>query len=98
MSKLYIRTREVSGGRSEQKRDEAFGAICAEQKLDRDGFSKLLETYQFSGKRPLTDEIVAVMTEVPGILHRKPSAERIVAKMVDFIETYDEGMGELGVE
>jgi type I restriction enzyme R subunit len=87
-------TRETFRDFWEQKRDEAFDTICAEEKLDRNGFSKLLETYQFSGKRPLTDEIIAVMTEVPGILHRKPSAERIITKMIDFIETYEDGMGD----
>lgn len=86
-------TRETFRDFWEQKRDEAFDTICAEEKLDRNGFSKLLETYQFSGKRPLTDEIIDVMAEVPGILHRKPSAERIITKMIDFIETYEDGMG-----
>lgn len=87
-------TRETFRDFWEQKREVAFETICAEEKLDRDGFSKLLETYQFSGKRPLTDEIVAAMTEVPGILHRKPRAERVVSRMIDFIETYEEGMGD----
>jgi type I restriction enzyme R subunit len=91
-------TREAFRDFWEQKRDRAFETICAQEKLAHGGFSKLLETYQFSGKRPLTDQIVAVMTEVPGILHRKASAERIIAKMVDFIETYDEGMGDFDVE
>lgn len=77
----------------EEKREAAFQTICTEEKLDREGFAGLLEAYQFSGKRPLTDEVIAIMTEVPGILQRKPSAERVVTRMVDLLETFDEGMG-----
>jgi type I restriction enzyme R subunit len=78
-----------------EKREAAFQTICTEEKLDRQGFAGLLEAYQFSGKRPLTDEVIAIMTEAPGILQRKPSAERVVTRMVDLVETFDEGMGDI---
>lgn len=78
-----------------EKREAAFQTICTEEKLDREGFAGLLEAYQFSGKRPLTDEVIAIMIEVPGILQRKPSAERVVTRMVDLLETFDEGMGDI---
>lgn len=75
------------------KREAAFQTICAEEKLDRVGFAGLLEAYQFSGKRPLTDEVIAIMIEAPGILQRKPSAERVVTRMIHLLETFEEGMG-----
>lgn len=37
------------------------------------------------------------MTEVPSILQRKPSAERVVTRMVAFVETYEENMGDIGI-
>lgn len=77
------------------KRDAAFEAICAEEKLDATGFATLLEAHQFSGKRPLTDEVIAIVTEPPGILRRKPTAERIVSRMIGFVETFDEAMGDI---
>lgn len=78
-----------------EKRDAAFGSICTEEKLRPQGFATLLEAYQFSGKRPMTDEVIAIMIETPGILQRKPSAERIVSRMVTFIDTFEEGLGDL---
>lgn len=78
-----------------EKRKAAFQAICTEERLEPEGFAGLLEAYQFSGKRPLTDEVIAIMIEVPGILQRKPSAERVVTRMVDLIETFEEGMGDI---
>lgn len=79
-----------------EKREAAFQTICTEERLDREGFAGLLEAYQFSGKRPLTDEVIAIMIEMPGILQRKPSAERVVTRMIALIETFDEGMGDTG--
>ncbi len=81
-----------------EKRDAAFEQICVDEKLDRAGFMGLLESYQFSGKPPLTDQIVAIMQEPPGILQRKRSAERIMSKLRDFVETFDEGMGDIEAE
>ncbi|WP_299793139.1 type I restriction endonuclease subunit R [uncultured Marivita sp.] len=78
-----------------EKRDAAFDSICSEEKLRPEGFAILLEAYQFSGKRPMTDEVIAIMIETPGILQRKPSAERIVSRMVAFIDTFEEGLGDL---
>lgn len=77
------------------KRNEAFTSICDQEKLDQAGFTVLLEAYQFSGKRPLTDEIVSIMIEPPGILQRRKAAERIITRLVDFLETYEDGMGDI---
>ncbi|MCA0850245.1 type I restriction endonuclease subunit R [Salipiger thiooxidans] len=78
-----------------EKREAAFNSICSEEKLRPEGFAILLEAYQFSGKRPMTDEVIAIMIETPGILQRKPSAERVVSRMVTFIDTFEEGLGDL---
>ncbi|AJE45029.1 type I restriction endonuclease subunit R, EcoR124 family [Celeribacter indicus] len=78
-----------------EKREAAFQAIYIEERLDREGFAGLLEAYQFSSKRPLTDEVIAIMAEVPGILPREPSVERVAKRMVDFIESFEEGMGDI---
>lgn len=78
-----------------KKRTSAFSKICVEENLKPEGFASLLESYQFSGKAPLTDEIIAVMIETPGILQRKQAAERVVSRMLSFVETFDEGLGDL---
>lgn len=88
-------THEAFQGFWAEKRDKEFDEICAAENLDRAGFAHLLEVYQFSGKRPLTDEVVAIMNVSPGILQRKASAERIMSKLESFIETFDEGIGEM---
>lgn len=78
-----------------RKRSEAFDQICAEEDLDPERFADLIEAYQFSDKEPLTDELMTVVNTPPGILERKKVAKRIVSRMVDYIETFEENMGDL---
>lgn len=78
-----------------KKRAEAFEKICVEEDLDADAFSALISAYQFSDKEPLTDEVMAAIRTPPGIVKRKRTARRIVSKMIDHIETFDEQMGNL---
>ncbi|SPJ27176.1 type I restriction endonuclease subunit R [Falsiruegeria mediterranea] len=77
-----------------QKQTEAFETLCSEEDLDPDRFNGLLEAFQFSNKAPLTDEVLQAVRTQPGILTRKSVAERIIAKMVSFLERFQEGLGE----
>ncbi len=77
-----------------QKQAEAFETLCSEEDLDPDRFNGLLEAFQFSNKPPLTDEVLQAVRTQPGILTRKSVAERIIAKMVSFLERFQEGLGE----
>ncbi len=78
-----------------RKRSEAFDKICEDEDLDSERFADLIEAYQFSDKEPLTDELMTVVNTPPGILERKKVAKRIVLRMVDYIETFEENMGDL---
>jgi len=77
------------------KRTEAFDAICVEEGLAPEAFSELMAAYQFTGAEPLTDEVISAINEPPGILQRKKVASRIVERMVDYIETFDEHLGDI---
>ncbi|WVX47307.1 hypothetical protein ROLI_003740 [Roseobacter fucihabitans] len=79
----------------EQKRCADFEAICSEEGLDPERFSDLMESYQFSDKEPLTDEIMTVLLKAPSVVQRRKTGSRIISKMVDHIETFEENMGDL---
>jgi hypothetical protein len=51
--------------------------------------------YLFTERIPLPDEIVAMLEVKPKILERKTIVERATAKIVKFVETFINGMGEL---
>ncbi len=78
-----------------QKQSEAFDQLCAEEDLDPDIFNRLVGAFQFSNKEPLTDEVLRAVRTQPSIRKRKSVAERIVSKMLGFIEKFQEGMGDL---
>ncbi|MEQ3725800.1 MAG: type I restriction endonuclease subunit R [Tateyamaria sp.] len=78
-----------------RKRTRAFDAICDDEGLNPKLFSNLLENYQFSEKEPLTDEIMQVVIKAPSVVQRRKTARRIISKMVDHIETFEENMGDL---
>jgi len=77
------------------KRSKDFEAICTEEGLDPARFSGLMETYQFSDKEPLTDEIMTVLLRMPSVIQRRKTATRIITRMVEHIETFEENMGDL---
>lgn len=53
----------------------------------------MIEHYHFSGKRPLQGAVVDALVVKPKILERKTVVERIVAKLLNLVSTFDEGIG-----
>ncbi len=88
-------TREAFFDYWSRERSKAFGKICSEEGLSPEAFANLIEAYQFSDKTPLTDEIMTVLVTPPGILQRKKVATRIVSRMLGYIETFEEHMGDI---
>lgn len=78
------------------KRAGAFAEFCAAEKLDQDGLQKLIAETLFTGKRPLQDRVLSIMIEKPGILRRRSAVERVIEGMERIVETFDEGVDEVG--
>jgi hypothetical protein len=54
-----------------------------------------MQTYTFSDKEPLVDDVVATLKTRPGIRDRARRVKQIIARMIGFIETYEENIGDL---
>lgn len=76
----------------EQKK--AFDRICLEEKVNPDKLFKLIDDYIFSEQIPLRDDIVRMMEEKPKLLERATITERIINKIVEFVDVFIYGMGE----
>ncbi len=72
----------------EQEREKAFKIICAEEKISTANLQSVIDQYIFSEKLPLTGDIIKILDETPSVLLRKKTAERVVSKIVNFVETY----------
>jgi type I restriction enzyme R subunit len=74
-------------------RERAVSVLCVEENILEEHLQAMMERYLFTGKRPLSDEIISVLTVKPSILKRKVVADRITLRLIDIIETFDEGVG-----
>jgi type I restriction enzyme, R subunit len=76
------------------ERQKAFDTLVKEENLSPEKTQQLIENYLFAEREPLRDEILELIAgEKPSVLHRKTLGERILAKIMDFVETFINGMG-----
>ena len=64
-----------------------------EEKLSGERTEKLIEDYLFAEREPLRDEILELIDgEKTSLLQRKPLGERILKKIMHFVDTFRDGM------
>lgn len=63
-----------------------------EEGLDPDQLEEIIAKYIYTEKKPLRDEVVSIMKEKPSLAKRKTTAERVIGKIVDFVETFINGI------
>jgi type I restriction enzyme R subunit len=75
----------------EQKK--AFQQLVKEENLSSDKTEKLIEDYLFAEREPLREEVLALIDgNKPGLLERKNVGDRIINKILKFVETFTNGM------
>ena len=75
----------------EQKKE--FDLFVAEENLSADKTEKLIENYLFAEREPLRDEVLELIEgERPTILQRKKVGDRVLKRIIDFVETFINGM------
>ena len=60
--------------------------------LDQRQFQKLIDTYIFSGREPLKEDIFQSLENSPSVLKAREIGERIINKMKKFVEVFVRGM------
>ena len=72
---------------------KAFNLIVKEENLSSDKTQKLIEDYLFAEREPLRDEVLELIEgEQPSVLQRKTTGDRILNKIVGFVETFINGI------
>lgn len=64
-----------------------------EENLDFQKLVDVVSTYLFTMKEPRADELIQLMNERPKLKERASASARIKTKIMDFVETFIEGMG-----
>jgi len=72
---------------------KAFNKLVEEENLAADKAEKLIEEYLFAEREPLRDEVLALIEgEQPSVLQRKKVGDRILSKIVSFVDTFINGI------
>jgi type I restriction enzyme, R subunit len=76
----------------EAEKQAAFNELCKEEKLDPSKLNTVIGDYLFTERKPLPDDIVNMLATKPKLLERKKLTERIINKVMNFIETFINGI------
>lgn len=76
-----------------EEQQKAFNQLVAEENLSPDKTHKLIENYLFAEREPLRDEVLDLIEgEKPSVLVRKKIGDKILNKIVGFVETFINGV------
>ena len=78
-----------------QERDEAVQQLCTTEDLNEAAISRMIADYKFSGKKPLRETVLSACNQKPKLLERKIIFNRVVAKLLDIIDRFDDAIGGL---
>lgn len=70
----------------------ALEKLCEEEHLDKAQFKALIDAYIFSGQDPLRDDVFKCLGNRPSILQARAIGERIIHKMKEYVEVFEQGM------
>ncbi|MEY3996346.1 MAG: hypothetical protein RL344_689 [Pseudomonadota bacterium] len=76
-----------------KEQQKAFLKIVSEENLSANKTEKLIENYLFVERQPLRDEVLELINgEKPSLLQRKSLGKRILKRIMDFVETFINGI------
>lgn len=70
------------------EKQKAFDKFTQEEKLNPNKLKKLTENYLFTQRTPKKEEVIQILEEQPSILQRATVGDSILAKFLNFIDTF----------
>jgi len=75
------------------EQQKAFETLVKDENLSTDRTQAIIEQYLYAEREPLRDEILELLVgEQPKVLERKKVGDRILKKIVDFVDTFINGI------
>ncbi|MCT7975775.1 type I restriction endonuclease subunit R [Laspinema olomoucense] len=81
-----------------QERITAIEQFCQAENLKIEAVNQMIADYQFSGKEPLREMVLSACKQTPKLLERKKVFARVVSKLLEIINKFDEAIGALDEE
>ena len=70
-----------------------FRELVKEENLSAERTERIIEDYLFAEREPLRDEVLELIEgDKPTVLERKKVGDRILKRIMDFVETFINGM------
>lgn len=77
----------------QQQQQLELEKIILEENLDKEKTEKLIESYLFAERAPITDEVLTLLKgEKPVLLERANVGDRILKRIIDFVDTFINGL------
>ncbi|UKJ07923.1 type I restriction endonuclease subunit R [Solitalea lacus] len=71
---------------------KAFNALCAEENLMPEKLQEVIGNYLFTERKPLRDDVFEILQEKPKLLERKKIIERVLSKIINYVNTFIDGV------
>jgi type I restriction enzyme R subunit len=75
------------------EKKKAIQQLSKDENLNYNNLVTSISNYLFTQKIPLRDEVIGLMNERPSLKERASLSKRITSKIIDFVETFIEGIG-----
>ena len=76
-----------------KERVKYIDKLVEEENLDKDKLEKVIGDYMFTEKEPLRDDLIDMLHKRPSLKERSTTSKRLKNRIVDFVETYNTGVG-----
>jgi len=76
----------------DEEKKSAFDGLCKEEGIVPQKFDGVIQEYLYSGRVPLRGDIVNSLEVKPSVLYVKSIGERVISKMMDFVDTFINGV------
>lgn len=74
------------------ERRQAFANLCREEALQPNKLQEVIDNYLFTNRPPMRDNIIKTLEHKPKLLQRKKIAERLLDKVIEFVDCFFSGM------
>jgi type I restriction enzyme R subunit len=78
----------------DEEKQKALADLCQQENLIPEKLNQIIGNYLFTERKPLRDEVFDILIEKPKLLERKTVVERVINKVLNYIDTYINGLPE----
>ena len=76
-----------------EAQNKAFKKLTTQENLSEEKTQKLIENYLYAEREPLRDEVLdLIIGKKPSVLKRKELGDKILKQIVEFVETFINGI------